>query len=110
MAGRKTSDLWQDFRFLTKEMEKFLIKQDMQLFYDLLSQRERLQTIIDQTADDGYKDSPEGQRVLNEIQQDSQSVISKLQLRMCVSKRQHHVREAYSGGSPTVLSRMNWQR
>ncbi|WP_242833905.1 hypothetical protein [Desulfosporosinus sp. OT] len=91
-------------------MEKFLIKQDMQLFYDLLSQRERLQTIICQTADDNYKDSPEGQRVLNEIQQVNQVIISKLQSRMLVSKRQHQVRETYSGGSPTDASRLSWRR
>ncbi len=110
MVDRTAQAMWQDYQFLTKEMMKFLTEQDMDLFYNLMNQRERLQTIIDQTADDGFKVSPEGRSLLTEIQQDSQNIIHNLQLRRSSSKRQHQVSEAYSGLSTAPISRMSWKR
>lgn len=110
MVGKTAQALWQDYHFLTKEMMKFLTKQDMDLFYNLLNQRERLQTIIDQTADNDFKVSPEGRILLTEIQRDSEYIVYNLQLRLSGSKRQHQVSEAYSGASTTAVSQMNWKR
>ena len=110
MVEKTAQALWQDYRFLTKELIKFLTKQDMDLFYNLLNQRERLQTIIDQTADSGFKVSQEGRTMLTEIQQDSQTIIQNLQVRLNRSKRQHQVAEAYSAASTTAVNQMNWQR
>ena len=110
MEGKTAQALWQDYQFLTKEMMKFLTKQDMDLFYNLLNQREGLQTMIDQTSDDGFKVSPEGRSLLAEIQRDSEYVILNLRLRLSGSKRQHQVSEAYSGASTTAVSQMNWKR
>ena len=110
MAEKTVAILWQDYRFLTKEMVKFLAKQDMNLFYELMNQREQLQTIIDQTADKDLKLSPERRNLLTEIQQDSQTIIQGVQLRLGISKRQHQVSEAYSAVSTTAVSRMNWKR
>ena len=110
MEGKPAEALWQDYRFLTKEMIKFLAKQDMDLFYELMNQREMLQTIINQTADNDFKVSPEGRSLLSEIQQDSQDIIHNLQIRLGSSKRQHQVSEAYSSASTTAVSQMNWKR
>ncbi len=96
MADKTARELWQDYQFLTKEMVKFLEKQDMNLFYDLLNQREQLQPLIDQTPDEGFKVSPEGKKMLTEIKQDSQSIIQNMQLRLNTSKRQQQVSNAYS--------------
>lgn len=110
MAGKTAQALWQDYCFLTKEMMKFLTKQDMALFYHLVDQRERLQISIGQTADDGFKVSLEGQSLLAEIQQESQEIIHNLQLHINHSKRQHQVSETYSGAGHAPVSRMSWQR
>ena len=110
MDKKAAQDLWQDYRFLTKEMMKFLAKQDMDLFYNLMNQRERLQTVIDQTDDAGFKDSPVGQSLLTEIQQDSECIRQNLQVRLSNSKRQHQVSEAYSATNTTAVSQMNWNR
>ena len=110
MVGKTAETLWQDYRFLTKEMMKFLAKQDLDLFYELMNQREKLQTIIDQTTDDGFKVSSAGRSLLTEIQQDCQTIIDNLQLRRNRSKRQHQVSEAYSGANTTAVSQMNWTR
>lgn len=110
MGGKTAQALWQDYRFLTKEMLKFLAKQDMDLFYDLLNQREQLQTIIDRTPDHDFKVSPEGRSLRNEIQLDSQTIIRDLQLRLGSSKRHHQVSEAYGAASTTAVSQMKWNR
>ena len=110
MATRTAPDLWQDYRFLTKELAKFLTKQDMDLFYDLLDQRERLQAMIDKTADAGFKTSASGRSLLLEISQDSRFLIEQLQSRINGQKRQQQLSDAYSGQGSAVSSRMHWQR
>ncbi len=110
MVEKTAQALWQDYRFLTKEMLKFLAKQDMELFYDLMNQREQLQVILEQTPDEGFKISPIGKALISEIQQDSQAIIETLQIRMGSSKRQHQVSKAYSAASTTAVSQMNWKR
>lgn len=110
MAGKSAQDLWQDYYFLTKEMLKFLIKQDMELFYDLMNQRERLQILIEQTADDGYKQSLAGRSLLREVKLESQHILEEMLIRMGKTKRQHQVSKAYNAASTTAVSQMNWKR
>lgn len=104
--GEKTAQaLWQDYHFLTKEMLKFISKQEMELFYHLLNQRERLQAVIEQVPDNGFTKSPDGRNLLREIRQDSQEVIIEMQIRMGKSKRQHQVSKAYGAASTTAVRR-----
>ena len=110
MADKTASELWQDYRFLTKELAKFLTKHDMELFYDLLSQRERLQHIIDKTADAGFKTSPEGRSLLLEISQDSRFLTNYMHSQINKHKQQQQLANAYSGQGSTVASQRNWQR
>ena len=110
MEDKTAEALWQEYRFLTKEMMKFLAKQDMDLFYELMNQRERLQTIIDQTVDNDFKVSLEGRKLISEIQLDSQTIIRDLQVRLGSSKRQHQVSEAYGAASTTAVSQMYEKR
>ena len=110
MAEKTAQALWRDYQFLTKEMMKFLAKQDMELFYDLMNQREQLQSLIEQTPDHGFKASPEGRSLISEIQQESQAIIQAMQIRMGHSKRQHLVSEAYGVASTSAVSQMNRKR
>jgi len=110
MEEKTAQALWKDYRFLTKEMIKFLAKRDMDLFNELMNQRERLQTMIDQVDDDGFKLSSLGQTILSEVQQDNQYIIDNVQILLSRSKRQHQVSEAYGAVSTTAVSRMSWQR
>ncbi|MHB8073709.1 hypothetical protein [Desulfosporosinus fructosivorans] len=107
---KTTQELWQEYHFLSKEMIKFLTKQDMELFYDLLNQRERLQTVIDQVVDDDFIVSPVGQSLLSEIRQDSQTISQNLQIHLGNTKRQHQISKAYSAASTTAVSQMKWKR
>lgn len=110
MVAKAAEELWQDYRFLTKEMLKFLTQQDMELFYNLMKQRERLQTLIEQTANNGFKVSTAGRKLLNEIKEDNENISRNMQLQLNRSKRHHQVSEVYSGASTAPSSRMNWKR
>ena len=110
MVGKTAEALWKDYQFLTKEMLKFLVKQDMGLFYELMNQREKLQSIIDKTVDNDFKASPEGRSLLAVIQQDSQSILHNLQFQLQYQKRQQQVSEAYGAASTTAVSQMDWNR
>ncbi len=95
---------------MTKEMKKFLTEQDMELFNNLLNQRERLQDIIDQTEDDGFKVSPQGKNLLSESQQVNRDITVNMQRMLSRSKQQHQVSEAYSAASTTAINQMSWKR
>ncbi|HZK54562.1 MAG TPA: hypothetical protein VFC84_10260 [Desulfosporosinus sp.] len=110
MVGKTAEALWQDYQFLTKEMLKFLVKQDMDLFYELMNQRETLQVILEQTADKGFKISKDGQSLLSEIKHMNGEITDSMQLLLSRSKRQHQVSEAYGAASTTAVSQMNWKR
>jgi len=110
MVGKKVEALLQDYQFLTKEMKKFLIQQDMELFNDLMNQRERLQLIIDRTPDDGFKFSPQGRSLRIEIQQINKDITDNMHFLLSRNKRQHEVSEAYGAASTTAVSQMNWKR
>jgi hypothetical protein len=110
MAGKPVAALWQDYCFLTKEMHKFLTRQDLDMFNELLNQREKLQALIERTNDPGFRFSPEGQHLLHDIQQDNQAIRQDLQLQLVNSKRQLQVFEVYNAVSTTVVGQKNWNR
>ena len=110
MEGKIAKQLWLDYHFLTKEMVKFLDNKDMELFYELINQREQIQALIDQTADDDFRKSAEGRRLLLEIQGDSHFITHTLQFQLNTGKRQHQVAAAYDGEIGTTFSHMSWKR
>ncbi|AFM01814.1 hypothetical protein Desde_3532 [Desulfitobacterium dehalogenans ATCC 51507] len=110
MTEKTPESLWQDYLFLTKEMLKFLDKKDMELFHDLMSQRERMQTLIEETPDQGFRSSPEGRKLLTEIQGEDQILMSHFQATHSKAKHHHQVAEAYSGGNQRPVNHRNWVR
>lgn len=109
MTNKTSQELWQDYQFLTSEMIKFLDKPDMNLFYELMNQRERLQNMIDESEDKGYKASSEGKALLSQIQRDNQYITEHLQLQINQGKHIHQVAEVYNGIGTDQTSRMTWK-
>ncbi len=106
---RSIQGLWEDYLFLTKEMGKFL-DQDMDLFYELMDQRERLQKIIEKVGDESFCLSTPGQQLLQSIQKINQNVTLKLQYIMNNSRNQHNRSNAYDSlGIDFVGNRMDRQ-
>ncbi|MGI6091543.1 MAG: hypothetical protein GX348_00295 [Veillonellaceae bacterium] len=101
--------LWNEYLFLTREMAKFLDKQDYDLFFEIMRQRESLQQKIDECTDD-YKKTPEGREVLTSIRAQNQVIMQKLRLFLNQAKQQQSVSQAYDiGGSRPVGVRFDRQ-
>ena len=104
------SVLWQDYLFLTTEMEKFLDKQDLDLFFELISQRDRLQTMIESRQQQFPNDSPPRAGILAEINKVNQVVMNKLRSAMNREDKQHNISRAYDGyGANFVGMNMEWK-
>lgn len=99
LVVRSAADLWQDYLFLTREMSKFLARKEYDLFFELMSQREKIQEMLDQ-VDDPLKKTAEGQAVINTIRQENQQLIAHLRLAMNQMQQQHTVANSYDGGMP----------
>lgn len=106
---KTNQELWNDYFFLTKEMDKFLDQQNMDIFYELLEQRETLQNIIERQQDDEFQLSPQGQELLGRIQKINQNIGLKFQHAVNNSRNQHNISRAYDGlGADPVANRRDW--
>lgn len=92
-----TKKLWNEYLFLTREMDKFLAQQDYDLFFEIMRQRENVQQRIDEAAGGGYQKTPEGREVLRQIQVKNLAIMQKLQLFLNRAKQQRAVARAYDG-------------
>ncbi|CQR70450.1 hypothetical protein [Sporomusa ovata] len=88
-------ELWQNYALLTQEIAKFISKRDWDLVSELLSQREKLQFIIEAAPEDGYKVTNEGQETLQSIRMQNQSIIVGLQRLYNNAQRNQQVSQAY---------------
>lgn len=109
-AEKTISALWQDYLFLTTEMGKFLDKQDLDLFLELVSQRERLQTMIENRQSQACKDTAPEEDLLTKINQANQLVLTKLKYMMNMEEKQHNISRAYDKYSnSSVGGHMDWK-
>lgn len=90
---------WQDYLFLTKEMKKFLVKRDLDLFFSLLKQRQNLQEIIEKYTDKMFYTTTEGRNLLVSIQQENQTMMMQFNSVFNGMKKRENVAQAYEGMS-----------
>jgi hypothetical protein len=102
-------ELWQNYLFLTREMKKFLFRKELDLFFEIMKQREKVQSLIDTAPDTAYRLTPEGQKLLKSIREDNQDIILVMQQIMYGMKQQHKVTQAYEGGVLTAGKRLDFQ-
>lgn len=88
-------NLWQDYWFLTNEIEKFLLKQDFEMVNELLNQREMLQKTIDAANSSVFLASSEGKSLLKQIDDKNHSITQILHLVRNKSQQLHSVANAY---------------
>ena len=105
----KVEELWQNYLFLTKEMDKFLTQQDMDMVSELISQREKLQPMIEKEHED-FTATEAGKKLLQQIQQLNQGITLRLQLLRNQTSQQHSASQAYDSlGQQTAGMRMDRQ-
>ena len=88
---------WQDYLFLTVEMKKFLGKHDLKMFFTLVDQREVVQLELEKIADKKFHTSPEGKKLLLEIQQMNQELMDQFNLLFNTMKNRRNISQAYDG-------------
>jgi len=98
---------WQDYLFLTVEMKKFLSKNDLKMFFTLVEQRETVQLELEKIADKAYYASPEGKKMLLEIQQANQELMKQFNLLFNTMKNRKNISQAYDGMSSVAGNFIN---
>lgn len=87
--------LWRDYLFLTREMLNFSNKKDLEMFYELLDQRERLQAMIQDAGDYRYLSTDEGRVLAKEVQDSDAAMNHNLRGGMARLRQQREVKNRY---------------
>ena len=88
---------WQDYLFLTHEMKKFLMKQDLDLFFSLVEQRETLHAELEKISDTDYNTSVDGKKRLREIKIVNDEMMGQFHAVFNSMKKQRTVSRSYEG-------------
>lgn len=94
-AEDKAKEAWQQFATLSKEMEKFLDKNDTDVFLDLLRQRAFFEKKIKTDPEQNFIKSPQGQILLQEIIRVNKVVLQKTHIWLNKTKTNRDVSQAY---------------
>jgi len=95
MQDRPVRALWNDYLFLTREMEKFLTRKTLALFYELMRQRGQLQTMIDKRGDDSFLASDDAKTMFDQIRPKNELMAKQLRLLINSRKKHQEVSRAY---------------
>ena len=90
--------LWQDYLFLSRELNKFASPDDYELFWDLLGQREKLQPMIEAAPDaEEYQKSDEFRTLVERVSALNQSIAGRLRFFKNAALKQRDLANAYDG-------------
>jgi len=95
MANTLLQTRWKDYLFLTVEMQKFLGKNDLKMFFNLVKQREKIQSELEKISNKAYQESPEGKKILLQIQQANMELMNQFRLAFNNMKRRKNISHAY---------------
>lgn len=97
VLARTPQQMWQDYLFLTREMGRFLEEESMDMFNELINQREQLQKQLDSVKNQGFHHSSEGKQLIAEIGQLNKKMTFKLRYYVNKAKQQKKIDNAYDG-------------
>ena len=93
--SKMAAELWQKFLMLTQEMLKFIEKNDIDMFLNLLEQRLGLQKQIETLADDVYHKTTAGQAIISKINPLNEQIQILVQKWLNNSRQQQQRAKAY---------------
>lgn len=111
-SQRTAVNLWQDYLFLSREMLRFLERQEHELFFELMRQRESVQQMLDELETDDFKHTEQGKVLFDEIRGLNLSIMQKVRLFLNNAQRKHNASKAYDsygdawGGTGSRLDRI----
>lgn len=99
MESKPVEYVWRDYAFLTCELAKFVVRQDWDMVFTLIDQREAMQKIIDASQDEAFVASERGRKLLLAIQADERAIAQRLRLMTNQSQVQQRIVNAYDSFS-----------
>ncbi|MCW2278800.1 hypothetical protein [Heliophilum fasciatum] len=107
-TSASVSSLWQDYHFLTVEMRRCLERRDVDLFLELINQRERLQKRIESMS----TSIGAAERIsIAQILKENEAVIMQMRRIMQEGRRHIELKEAYDSYSGDGTGEnVDWQR
>ena len=78
--------------------------------HELLNQREKIQALIEEAPGNGFKQSPEGRKLLAQIHKENQKLMSHFQVTHNKVKHHHQVAEAYANRNQYPGNNRDWVR
>ena len=88
-------ELWQRYLMLSKELLKSINAQNIELFLEQVDQRHKLMEMMQAHEGSGYRESAEGQSIINEIKPLDMQIIYKAKTWLNKSRRQNLTVRSY---------------
>ncbi|SDD77042.1 hypothetical protein [Sporomusa acidovorans] len=95
MSNQELQQKWQDYLFLTREMNKFLLLNDLDLFHSLVDQRGDLQQQIETMPDEAYYNSDDGKMLLQVIKKTNAAMLQNFHKVFNSMKQRENVAKHY---------------
>lgn len=95
----KARELWQSYLLLTKELLKFINKQDVDTFLSLVPQRSQLIEKIEALPSKDYRQLDEFKAIAEEIKPLDKEIMYKARAWLNKSRRQNSMVKSYDLGS-----------
>ena len=91
----KAHSLWRKYLTLTNELLKFISKGDVDTFFELVSQRDKLIELIKALPENNFRDTDEFKALVEQIKPMDMQIMYKARAWLNKSRRQNNTVKAY---------------
>ena len=92
---REAKKLWEKYLFMTQELLKFIDKQEIDLFMEIVTQRSRLIDLIEALPSQDYRRLDEFKAIAEKIKPIDREIMYKARAWLNKSRRQNNVVRSY---------------
>lgn len=90
---------WQDYAFLTRELSKFVDRQDWDMLLNLLDQRAVMQKQLESQTEDGFVATDAVRKLIGEILREEQEISRKIRHSHNQARQKQKMIKAYDAYS-----------
>lgn len=102
---QQAKSLWHKYLVLTKELLKFISKNDVDTFFDLVSQRDKLIELMKALPENNFRETDECKAIIEQIKPMDMQIMYKARAWLNKSRRQNSAVKSYDlTGSVGVFS------
>lgn len=93
---KPAGSFWQDYLFLTREMHRFLLQNNLDMFFLLIDEREKLQAVLAGLDSGQFIATAEGKQLIREIEQENAIILSEMRKKQNELQKQEELANAYN--------------